>query len=54
MAPSLEVAQEIIDCQSPFNKRESSVACMHDFYPSLLLVLMEAHTEEYSIPWLFG
>ena len=36
MALSSEVAQEIIDPWSPFNKMESSVAHMSNFFPTLL------------------
>ena len=52
MAPGIEAAREIIDRWSPFNKREPSVACMHDLYPTLILVPVAAHAEEYSIPFL--
>ena len=38
VAPSSEAAQEIIDRWNPFNKRESSVAHMHNLYPTLLQV----------------
>ena len=38
VAPSPEGACEIIDHLSPFNKRESSVTHMLDFYLTLLLV----------------
>ena len=51
MAPGPKVAREIIDRWSPFNKRESSVAHMHDLYPTLLRVLVAAHVEEYSVPF---
>ena len=53
MAPSLEAAREIIDRWSPFNKRESSVACMCDLYPTLLRVLVVACAEQYSVPFPF-
>ena len=33
VAPSLKAAWEIIDRQSPFNKRESLVTYMRDLYP---------------------
>ena len=36
VAPGPKAAREIIDYWSPFNKRESFVACMHDLYPTLL------------------
>ena len=49
MALSPKGAREIIDGWSPFNKRESSVAHMHDLYPTLLRVSMVARAEQYSI-----
>ena len=49
--PGPEVAREIIDCWSPFNKRESSVAYMHDLYPTLFRVPMVSRTEEYFVPF---
>ena len=49
MAPSPEASWEIINCWSPFNKRESSVACMRDLYSTLFQVLVVAHVKEYSI-----
>ena len=53
VASGPKVAREIIDYWSPFNKRESSVACMRDLYPTLLRVPMVARAEEYSVPF-FG
>ena len=38
VAPGLESAREIIDCWSPFNKRESSVMHMRDLYSTFLRV----------------
>ena len=38
VAPGLKATREIIDHWNPFNKRESSVACMCDIYPALLRV----------------
>ena len=52
MALGPEAALELIDCWSPFNKRESSVTRMHDLYPSLLRVPVAARADEYSIPFL--
>ena len=49
VAPSPKAAREIIDRWSPFSKRESLVAHMHDFYPTLLRVPIVACVEEYSI-----
>ena len=49
MAPGPEAAREIIDRWSPFNKRESSVTHMRDFYTTLLRVPVAACDEEYSI-----
>ena len=51
MALGLEGAQEIIDRWSPFNRRESSVAHMHDLYPTFLWVSVAAYAEHYSIPF---
>ena len=51
MAPGLEVAQEIIDHWSPFNKWESSIANMRNLYPTLLRVLVAARVKECSIPF---
>ena len=51
VAPDPKAVQEIIPRWSPFNKRESSVAHMFDFYPTLLRVPMVARAEEYSIPF---
>ena len=51
-APNLEAAREIIDHWSPFNKRESSVAYMHNLYPTLLRVPVVARAEEYSLTFL--
>ena len=49
VAPGPEVAREIIDHWSPFNKRESSIANMRNLYPTLLRVLVAARVEECSI-----
>ena len=51
MAPNPEVVLKIIYQGSPFNKRESSIAHIHDLYPTLFLVLVATHAEEYSIPF---
>ena len=51
MAPGSEVAREIIDRWSPFNKRESSVAHMRDLYP-YSLVHVAVRAKEYSFPFL--
>ena len=49
VAPGLVAAWEIIDCWSPFNKRESSVAYMRDLYPTLLRLPVVACAKEYFI-----
>ena len=51
MAPDLKAIREIIHHWSPFKKRESSVAHMRDLYPTLFLVSVADHAEEYSIPF---
>ena len=53
VALDLEVAREIIDRWSPFNKRESLVTHMCDLYPTVLRVPMAARVEEYSTPFPF-
>ena len=60
VAPGLEAAGEIIDAEAPpppppppppFNKRESSITCMCDLYPTLLRVLVVGSAEESFIPF---
>ena len=52
VAPGPKGTQEIIDHWSPFNKRESLVAHMHDLHPTLLRVPVAARAEQYSIMFL--
>ena len=51
VAPSPEGAREIIDLWIPFNKRESSVMHMCEFYLTVLRVPVGARAEQYSIPF---
>ena len=41
----------IIDHWNPFDKRDSSVAHMHELYPNLLRISVVTHAEECSIPF---
>ena len=43
--PRPEVAQEIIDHWSPFNRGESPTAHMHQLYPTLLWMLVDVRAE---------
>ena len=49
--PGPKASREINDRWNPFNKREPSLAHMHDLYPTLLQGLVAARIEQYSIPF---
>ena len=51
VAPRPKAARKIMDHWSPFNKRESSVTCMRDLYPTLLRLPVVARAKEYYVPF---